>query len=130
MKNESTEERSERIIESLNEKYPDKKVYDLDGRGLHFVAEIEPVDEHPEFDRAIEVIIESIPHKHLKMTQQYTILSGDLEFHIDDHVLHFHTGDKFTVKPGTVHWGKSENECYAEIYSTPGWTKEDHIKVN
>lgn len=130
MKNESIEKNSERIIKSLIEKYPGKKVYDLDGRGKHFVCEIEPVDEHPEFDRAVEVIIESIPHKHLKMTQQYTILSGEIEFHMDEEVLKFHEGDKFMVKPGTVHWGKSENECVVEIYSTPGWTEEDHIRVD
>lgn len=129
MINESISERSKRIINSLNEKYPGKNAYDLDGRGLHFVAEIEPVDEHPEFDKAVEVIIESIPHKHLKMTQYYTIISGDLEFHVGDEIVNLHVGDKYTVTPGKIHFAKSDNECWAQIYSEPGWTKEDHITI-
>jgi len=130
MKDESINDRSKRILNSLREKYPGKKAYDLDGRGLHFVCELEPSSESQGFDRAVEVIIESKPHKHLKTTQQYTILSGDLEFHVGNNVLNLHSGDKYTVAPGDVHWGKSINECWAEIYSQPGWTKEDHINVD
>jgi len=130
MQNESTKDRSKRILKMLNGKYPGKKVYDLDGRGLHFVAEVEPVDEHPEYDKAVEVIIESIPHKHLKMKQSYTVIEGNLEFHVGESVTFYHAGDKFTVEPRNVHWAKSKNECLVEIYSTPGWTKEDHIRVD
>lgn len=115
MNNETKEERSKRILNALHAKYPDKKVYDLDGRCLHFVAEVEPVEEHPEYDRAVEVIIESVPHKHLKMTQHYTIINGNLEFHFGDIVQHFQSGDKFTVNPNVVHWARSDNECWVEI---------------
>lgn len=130
MKDETIQERTERILKELKDRYPDRKSYDLDGRGMHFVCEVEPVEEHPDYDKAVEVIIESIPHKHLKMTQYYTILSGNLEFHDGNEVLVLHTGDKHTVSPGNIHWAKSENECWLEIYSTPGWTKEDHIRVD
>ena len=44
---ETIEQRSSRILNELNKEYPGKKAYDLDGRGLHFVCEIEPVEEHP-----------------------------------------------------------------------------------
>jgi mannose-6-phosphate isomerase-like protein (cupin superfamily) len=126
---ESADERSKRILNKLRELYPDKDSFDLDGRGLHFVCELEPSSDHPEFDRAIEVIIESKPHKHLKMTQYYSILSGNLEFHSDHEVFNLKKDDKITVKPGTIHWARSENECWVEIYSEPGWTKEDHITI-
>lgn len=129
-KNEETiTQHSKRIIDSLLEKYPGKKAYDLDGRGEHFVCEVEPVTDHPEYDKAVEVIISSRPHKHLKMTQYYTILSGILELHLGEKVVKLQTGDKYTIRPNNIHWARSDKECWIEIYSTPGWTKEDHIVV-
>ncbi|MDD5016340.1 MAG: hypothetical protein PHW73_14830 [Atribacterota bacterium] len=53
--NETKKLRTKKIINQLQREYPDKKSYDLDGRGLHFVCEVEPVDEHPEYDKAVEV---------------------------------------------------------------------------
>jgi len=29
-----------------------------------------------------------------------------------------------------VHWAKSDEEALVELYSVPGWTKEDHIAVD
>ncbi len=129
-KNESTQQRTERILNELKEKYPNTAVYDLDGRGLHFLSEVEPVSDHPEYDRAIEVIISSKPHKHLKMTQYYKIIQGNLNLHIEDNLITLQPGDKYKVQPGIVHWAESDNECWVEIYSEPGWTKEDHIVVD
>ena len=123
-------QRSKRILSQLKSKYPDKNCYDLDERGMHFVCEVEPVKEHPEYDRAIEVIISTKPHKHLKMTQYYTILSGTLDLHVGEKVIRLNAGEKYTVEPGNVHWAESENESWVEIYSKPGWTKEDHIPVS
>ena len=68
MKNETNEQRSDRILSKLKQKYPNAQSYDLDGRKMHFVCEVEPVSAHPDYDRAVEVIILSKPHKHLKMT--------------------------------------------------------------
>ena len=127
---ETIEQRSIRIINQLKVKYPHARAWDVDGRGMHFVSEIDPVDNHPEYDLAVEVIIESKPHKHLKMTQYYTVLSGILELHLGDEIVTLSPGDKRTIKPGTIHWalGK-EGECWTELYSEPGWTKEDHLVV-
>ncbi len=127
---EKPEERVTRILRELNTKFPKAKAYDLDGNKNHFVSEIEPVTEHPEYDRAIEVIISSRSHKHLKTTQYYTIISGDLELHAGDNIVKLHKGDTYVVKPGTPHWARSDNEAWVEIYSKPGWTKEDHITIN
>lgn len=130
MKKETKKQRSDRIINQLRGKYPGAKAFDLDGRGEHFVCEVEPTKDHPEYDRAIEVIISSKPHKHLKMTQYYTILSGTLQLHVGDEVITLKPGDKHTINPGSIHWAISEDECWLEIYSKPGWTKEDHIPVD
>jgi mannose-6-phosphate isomerase-like protein (cupin superfamily) len=126
---ETQDQRTKRIVEELLEKYPNKKAYDLDGRGLHFVCEVEPVDEHPEYDKAVEVIISSKPHKHFKMTQFYKILKGNLELHLNGSIYNLKEGDKYTIVPNTAHWAKSYNECWVEIYSEPGWTKADHIII-
>src|SRR3989344_1343373 len=104
---ETDKQRAKRILDQLREKYPNSKSY----------------------DRAIEVIISSKPHKHLKMTQNYTILKGTLRLHIGDDETTLKPGDKFVIKPNNIHWAESENECWLEIYSEPGWTKEDHIVV-
>ncbi len=120
---------SQRIISRLKSKYPTSKVYDLSGQGQHFVCEIEPASDHPEYDVAIEVIIKSEPHKHLKTTQTYRVLSGTLELHIDNQTLILNSNDTYTVLPDTIHWAKSDNEAWVEITSRPAWTPEDHIKV-
>ena len=130
MNKETLKQRSNRILKQLKAKYPDAKSYDLDGRGMHFVCEIEPVTGHPEYDRAIEVVIESKPHKHLKMMQYYTVISENLELHINKEIILLKAGDKYTIFPNKVHWARSDNECWVEIYSKPGWTKEDHIVIN
>lgn len=126
---ETCQERAERILLELQQKYPGKKAFDLDGNGTHFVCEIEPTSEHPKYDRAVEVIISSMPHKHAEMTQQYKILSGRLELHVGSEVVILHPGEKYTIEPGVVHWARSDDECWLEIYSEPGWTEEDHIPV-
>jgi len=130
VKNETIQQRSGRILKQLRKKYPSKNCFDLNGRGMHFACEVEPTKDHPEYDRAIEVIISSKPHKHLKMTQYYTILSGTLELHVGDQAITLRRGDKYVITPGKAHWARSDNECWLEIYSKPGWTKEDHISVD
>lgn len=130
MQEETIEERQSRVIKLLKEKYPGKECYDLDGRGFHFVCEVEPVSEHSEYDTAVEVIIKSKPHKHLKMTQRYTVLSGRMVLHVDEKVINLNKGDQYVVLPGKVHWATSDGKSLVELYSVPGWTKEDHIVVD
>ena len=127
--NESSTERTQRILGMLKAKYPDAECWDIDGKSWHFVAEIEPSRKHPEYDRAVEVILTSSPHKHHKMTQHYTILTGHLKLHDGDGVFMLGPGDQHTVEAGKVHWADSRDEAMVEIYSTPGWTREDHIEM-
>lgn len=130
MASETQAQRTKRILGTLRVEYPGKNAFDVDGSGQHFACEVEPASEHPEHDRAIEVIIQSKPHKHMKTTQRYTVLSGTLELHIGDKVIMLHPGDTHIVPAGEVHWSKSDDECRVEEYSQPGWTPEDHIPVN
>lgn len=130
MKEETIRQRSKRILNQLKSRYPGKKAFDLDGQGKHFVCEIEPTEDHPEYDRAVEVIISSKPHKHLKMTQYYTILFGTLQLYVNNKKIKLHSGDKYTVPPDNIHWAESKDECWLEIYSKPGWIKEDHIPID
>lgn len=130
MKKESSQDRSLRILSQLKKKYPKAKAFDLDGRGMHFVCEIEPTSEHSEYDRAVEVILSSKPHKHLKTIQYYTILSGTLELHVNEKVIFLQVGETYTISSNIVHWAVSKDECWVEIYSRPGWTEEDHILVD
>jgi len=53
------------------------------------------------------------------MTQHYTVLSGTLELHVGEEAVELHPGDKYTIHPQTVHWAKSADECWVEIYSQP-----------
>lgn len=126
---ETIKQRQERIINELKSKYPGKNTFDLNGDGNHFVCEVEPTQDHPEYDRAVEVMIKSRPHKHLKTLQVYTIIKGHLKLHLGDEVIDMKPGDKQTIPLGVVHWAESEDECWDELYSTPGWTAEDHIPV-
>lgn len=130
MSEETKDQRSERILQELRKVYPEAQTFDLDGNGTHFVAEVEPTKDHPEYDRAIEVIIKSKPHKHLKMTQEYRVLSGTLRLHIDDQIVNLSKDEAYTVLPEKIHWAESDNECWVELHSKPGWTKEDHIPVD
>ena len=130
MKEEATEQRTKRILNQLQTKYPKKNAFDLDGRGMHFVCEIDPTGNHPEYDRAVEVILSSKPHMHLKMTQHYTILSGSLTLYVGKKVVVLNPGDTYTIPPNNAHRATSDDECWVEIYSKPGWTKEDHIVVD
>jgi mannose-6-phosphate isomerase-like protein (cupin superfamily) len=126
---ETQEQQSKRILDKLNLRYPGKNAYDLSGKGIHFVCEIEPVKDHPEYDKAVEVILTSEPHKHLKMTQVYKVLEGSLTLHSDDKTILLNKDDQYVIEPGKIHWAEGNELTLVEIYSTPGWTKEDHIKV-
>jgi mannose-6-phosphate isomerase-like protein (cupin superfamily) len=126
MSNETATERAERILRVLGSSFPGKRCYDVDGRGMHFVCEVEPVDNDSGWDKAVEVVISSTPHKHARTTQRYKVLAGTLELHVNDASILLREGDTYTVEPETAHWATSEDEAVVEIRSKPGWTADDH----
>lgn len=130
MNTETSEQRRTRILQLLREKYPHSSVFDLDGNATHFVCEVEPTAQHPDYDVAVEVIISSKPHRHARTTQFYKILSGVLQLNLNNETFTLNAGDELTIAPGVIHWATSENECWVEIRSEPGWTAEDHIVID
>lgn len=118
------------IIHKLQQQYPGKAVIDLNGDGKHMVCEIEPTSDHPEYDRAIEVIIASKPHKHNYTKQIYTILTWHLDLYVDQDQIFLSPWDTHTIDPWQVHRASSEDQCIVEIHSTPWRTPDDHIPVD
>lgn len=129
VKEETPQERSQRILSLLRTRYPGKDAFDVDGSANHFAAEIEPAEDHPEYDRAIEVVIKSKPHLHHKMKQRFKILSGKLRLHIGENVITLSEGETYDIPTEIAHWAEGEGETWVEVYSEPGWTAEDHIPV-
>lgn len=114
-----------KVIEELKRKYPDKNIVQFPGE---IICEIEPTSKHPEFSKAIAVIDQSIPHRHLKTQEDYTVLKGKLTLTVDDKEYNLPQGQSFVVQLGQIHSAKGE-ETWVEVVSTPGWTSEDHIIV-
>lgn len=46
-----------------------------------------------------------------------------------EEVINLRKGDQYVITPGRIHWATSQDEALVELYSVPGWTKEDHIVV-
>src|SRR5690349_20640534 len=102
MSDETPALRADRILSRLRSSYPGKRCYDVDGRATHFVCEVEPVDEQSGYDKAVEVIITSSPHKHERTPQRYKVLKGTLELHLNAASILLHKGDTYTVEPETA----------------------------
>lgn len=124
---ETPDQKTARIIGDLNAKYPGKKCFDVDGRGTHFVCEVEPAFEHPEYDKSAEIIILSRAHKFENSAQTYTVLRGSLELHVGEDVLVLDEGNSYEIAAGITRWAQSENECLVEIISKPGKTEADRV---
>ncbi|MFC1663701.1 cupin domain-containing protein [Patescibacteria group bacterium] len=121
---------TEKVIEELSQKYSDKKIIKLpEDNPTEIICEIDPATGHPEKGIAIAVIDKSEPHYHKKATEIYKVIKGDLTVFINNQQHKLKEGDSLTVKPGKIHYAVG-NETWVEVYSEPGWTKEDHILVN
>lgn len=127
MTEETPNQKATGIIGELNAQYPGKKCFDVDSRGTHFICEIEPIFNHPEYDKSAEVIILSRAHKFENSAQTYTVLKGSLELHADEDILVLDEGNSYEVAAGITRWAQSENECLVEIISKPGKTEADRV---
>lgn len=78
------------------------------------------------FSKAIAVIDEASLHYHKLLTETYIITKGSLKTIVEgkEHLLK--EGEVITIKPGTKHESFG-SETWLEVYSMPGWYKEDHI---
>lgn len=125
----------QQIIQELQEKYPGKPIICLPEEDpTEIICEIGPIEGG---SRAIAVIDESVLHFHLRTTEVYKVLKGQLTVEYDssdkacvlnlkDKVLN--EGDTFKIYPGTVHKAKGD-ACWVEVDAFPAWSPEDHYLV-
>jgi len=119
-----------KVINQLRKEYSLKKIIKNNGENpTEIICEIDPTEKHPQYDYAIAVIDQSIPHYHKKITETYEVLKGDLVLTLDGKEISLKKGDKITIKPNTVHSAKGK-ETWVMAYSEPGWVFEDHILVD
>jgi len=114
-----------RIMNELKQKYPGKRV--IDDAGSYF-ALLEEASDHPEYDRATQVVTAPTPpHKHEHTTHIYKAIDTPFNVHVDKKVVRVNPGESFTVKPNTVHWLSNDpgTECWLDVVSTPGIPDEN-----
>ncbi len=114
-----------KVIEELKEKYPNKNIVQNSGE---IICEIEPTSDHPQYNKAIAVIDQSVQHRHLKAQEDYTVIKGKLTLTVDGEEYNLPEGQSFVIQPGQIHSAKGD-ETWVEVLSVLGWTPEDHIIV-
>lgn len=120
---------SRQVINQLKSEYPDKNIIVLPKKNpTEILCEINPTSEHKEYSVAISVIDRSVSHVHYKTTETYKVVKGEVRLVVDDVQHELKKGDKFVIKPGSIHYAIGD-EAWIECESRPGWTPEDHILV-
>jgi mannose-6-phosphate isomerase-like protein (cupin superfamily) len=118
---------AKKVIKELKRKYPGKKIILNDPKNpTEILCEVEPASEHPKWSRAISVIDKTIPHFHLKTTEDYEVINGKLILTVEGKDYELVAGQSFVIKPGEHHSAKGD-ETWVECRSTPGWIPEDHL---
>jgi GrpB-like predicted nucleotidyltransferase (UPF0157 family) len=117
---------SKSVTQQLQEKYPDKKILHLPLENpTEVICEVEPTIDHPEYSKAVAVIDKSATHLHRKSTETYKIIKGELILFLNGKKKMLKIGEECEIKPYTIHSAEG-NETWVEVYSTPGWTSQDH----
>ena len=118
-----------KILNELRKKYPKANIVLNDQQNpTEIICEIEPTSKHSDYDIAIAVIDKSIPHYHKKTTEEYEVIKGKLVLTVGNKKIILKKGDKFVIKPNTIHFGKGQ-ETWVKTTSKPGWTQEDHLLI-
>jgi len=115
------------ILQSLSQQYPKKKII-LNSKNFptEILCEVEPTVDHPSYSVAIAVIDKTHPHKHIKTTETYEVIKGDLTLNIDGKTTVLKSGEKISIKPNQTHHAQGK-ETWVKVTSRPGWTKSDHL---
>lgn len=120
---------AERITQELKTQYPGKNIISLPrDNPKEILCEIDPSSKHPEYNTAIAVIDASAAHFHIISKETYKIIKGELHLFLNGKEKVLKTGEEYTIQPYIIHWAQG-NETWAQVYSAPGWTAEDHILV-
>ena len=119
-----------KVVSQLKQKYPGKKIIlNPPEKTTEIICEIEPTEEYPKKSTAVAVIDKIRPHYHKKLTEKYTIIKGTLIHYLGNKKTILKENQSITIPPGSIHWAEG-NETWFYVYSTPGWTIEDHILVS
>jgi mannose-6-phosphate isomerase-like protein (cupin superfamily) len=81
---------------------------------------------------AIIELRRSRPHRHIRTSEQYVLLSGIVDVHHGETTTRLaQFGDDCTIPEGVIHWASAVGDAPAilAVYSTPPWTKDDHHLV-
>lgn len=118
-----------KVVSELQEKYPGKKIIlNTPENPTEIICEIEPTEKHPERSVAVAVVDRIRPHYHKKLTEVYKITRGMLILHLGRQKKIAKENERIKIPPGEIHWAEGD-ETWFYVYSTPGWTQEDHILV-
>lgn len=115
------------VLQSLSQQYPKKKIIlNSKNNPTEILCEIEPTADHPNYSVAIAVIDKTHPHKHMKTTETYEVIKGQLTLKVDGKIIILNSGEKITINPNQSHQAQGE-ETWVRVTSKPGWTKSDHL---
>jgi mannose-6-phosphate isomerase-like protein (cupin superfamily) len=116
-----------KIVKNLESKYPGKRTMQLpEENPREIICEVEPTEQHPDWSVAVAFIDKSISHVHNKSTEAYEVLEGKLILSIGNEKRVLKKREKFIVQPGQVHQAEGK-ETKIRVFSSPGWTAEDHV---
>lgn len=120
---------AQEALDYFKQNHPGKNVVCLpEDSPTEIICEIEPSSEHPEYNVAVAAIKQSAPHRHLKASETYKVLDGDLELIVDGKAIKLSKGDTHVIRPPQVYSARGDFTI-VEVSSKPGWTPEDHILV-
>jgi|GEM_PF-1415001 len=126
----------QRVIQQLQNKYPGKKIICLpEDNPKEIICELGPIEGG---SCAIAVIEASDMHYHLRTTEKYHVIKGELLVETDSTdkagcinltPRRLSEGETLTIYPGTIHCATG-NETWVEVDAFPAWTPNDHYVVD
>ncbi len=120
---------ADEVMAYFQQTYPGQKVVALpDDNPTEIICEVDPASEHPNLNVAIAAIKASTPHYHIKSTETYEVLEGELHLHVGNTEISLHKGQSYVIKPHEIHHATG-NFTLVKVTSRPGWTLDDHFLV-
>jgi len=118
---------SKKVIFEIKKLYPGKTIVKIpENNPTEIICEIEPTKNHSNYSVAIAVINKSKSHKHIKSTETYEVIKGELNLFVENKKIILKKGEEYSVIPNKVHWAEGK-ETWVKVTSTPGWTIKDHL---
>lgn len=114
------------IVHKLEKTYPGARIVkNPDQNSTEILCETDPVEKHTLYSTAVAVIDSTPAHFHKISAEIYFVTKGTLTLFIEKERHILKEGEYAVIQPGQVHRAEGA-ETWIEVYSEPGWTKEDH----